>query len=51
MLLLQKFFGTNPKLIFLVLQNNSLEKKRKIRDTSITLAKMDSFTYDKLSVI
>ena len=29
MLLLQKFFGTNPKLTFLVLQNNSLEKKTK----------------------
>lgn len=34
MLLLQKFFGTNPKLTFLVLQNNSLEKKN---EKSVTL--------------
>ena len=32
--LLQKFFDTNPKLTFLVLQNNSLEKKN---EKSVTL--------------
>ena len=34
MLLLQKFFGTNSKLTFLVLQNNSLGKKT---EKSVTL--------------